>query len=222
MPPKIPFKNSMDHHVIQMQVSSHSSRNGVRRLCRTISLPPCYNTNHNLKMPPTVSYTSALLDEVTGEWRKLHNAELHALYPSPDIIRNIKSRLLRWAGHIAHVGESRNEYRVLVGRREGKRPLRIPRRKWEDNIKIDLREMGYDDSDCINLAQDRDRWRAYVRTAMNLRKDEEEEEDDDDHGDGDGGGGGGGGGCVVMSVIVTREKKLARKAKNSLQFMGCR
>ncbi|KAJ4448731.1 hypothetical protein ANN_00122 [Periplaneta americana] len=108
-------------------------------------------------------------DEVTGEWRKLHNTELHALYSSPDIIRNIKSRRLRWAGHVARMGESRNAYRVLVGRPEGKRPLGRPRRRWEDNIKMDLREVGYDDRDWINLAQDRDRWRAYVRAAMNLR-----------------------------------------------------
>ncbi|KAJ4451242.1 hypothetical protein ANN_02703 [Periplaneta americana] len=97
------------------------------------------------------------------------NAELHALYSSPDIIRNIKSRRLRWAGHVARMGESRNAYRVLVGRPEGKRPLGRPRRRWEDNIKMDLRKVGYDDRDWINLAQDRDRWRAYVRAAMNLR-----------------------------------------------------
>ncbi|KAJ4433726.1 hypothetical protein ANN_16037 [Periplaneta americana] len=108
-------------------------------------------------------------DEVTGEWRKLHNTELHALYSSPDIIRNIKSRRLRWAGHVARMGESRNAYRVLVVRPEGKRPLGRPRRRWEDDIKIDLREVGYDCRDWINLAQDRDQWRAYVRAAMNLR-----------------------------------------------------
>ncbi|KAJ4446782.1 hypothetical protein ANN_13480 [Periplaneta americana] len=100
---------------------------------------------------------------------KLHNAELHALYTSPDIIRNIKSRRLRWAEHVARMGESRNVYRVLVGRPEGKRPLGRPRRRWEDNIKMDLREVGYDGRDWINLAQDRDQWRAYVRAAMNLR-----------------------------------------------------
>ncbi|KAJ4444070.1 hypothetical protein ANN_05859 [Periplaneta americana] len=105
-------------------------------------------------------------DEITGEWRKLHNTELHALYSSPDIIRNIKSIRLRWAGHVARMGESRN---ALVGRPEGKRPLGRPRRRWEDNIKMDLREVGYDDRDWINLAQDRDQWRAYVRAAMNLR-----------------------------------------------------
>ncbi|KAJ4445601.1 hypothetical protein ANN_12283 [Periplaneta americana] len=108
-------------------------------------------------------------DEVTGEWRKLHNAELHALYSSPDIIRNIRSRRLRWAGHVARMGESRNAYRVLVGRPEGKRSLGRPRRRWEDNIEMDLREVGYDGRDWINLAQDRDQWRAYVRAAMNLR-----------------------------------------------------
>ncbi|KAJ4428355.1 hypothetical protein ANN_24374 [Periplaneta americana] len=81
-------------------------------------------------------------DEVTGEWRKLHNTELHALYSSPDIIRNIKSRRLRWAGHVARMGESRNAYGVLVGRPEGNRPLGRPRRRWEDNIKMDLREVG--------------------------------------------------------------------------------
>ncbi|KAJ4444568.1 hypothetical protein ANN_06363 [Periplaneta americana] len=108
-------------------------------------------------------------DEVTGEWRKLHNTELHALYSSPDIIRNIKSRRLRWAGHVARMGESRNAYRVLVGRPEGKRPLGRPRRRWEDNIKMDLREVGCDDRDWIGLGQDRDQWRAYMRAAMNLR-----------------------------------------------------
>ncbi|KAJ4432277.1 hypothetical protein ANN_20895 [Periplaneta americana] len=82
-----------------------------------------------------------LQDEVTGEWRKLRNAELHALDSSPDIIRNIKSRRLRWTGHVARMSESRNAYRVLVGRPEGKRPLGRPRHRWEDNIKMDLREM---------------------------------------------------------------------------------
>ncbi|KAJ4428499.1 hypothetical protein ANN_24536 [Periplaneta americana] len=112
-------------------------------------------------------------DEVTGEWRKLHNAELHTLYSSPDVIKNINSRRLRWAGHVVRMSESRNAYRVLVGRPEGNRPLGRSRRKWEDNIKMDLREIGYDDGDWINLAQDRDRWRAYVRAEMNLRCEDE-------------------------------------------------
>ncbi|KAJ4435492.1 hypothetical protein ANN_18108 [Periplaneta americana] len=79
----------------------------------------------------------------------------------------LEQQCLRWAGHVARMGESRNAYRVLVGKPEGKRPLGRPRRRWEDNIKMDLREVGYDDRDWINLAQDRDRWRGYVRAAMN-------------------------------------------------------
>jgi hypothetical protein len=77
-----------------------------------------------------------------GEWRKLHNGELHNLYSSPDVIRQIKSRRMRWAGHVARMGEGRNVHRVLVGKAEGKRPLGRPRRRWEDGIKMDLREIG--------------------------------------------------------------------------------
>jgi hypothetical protein len=80
-------------------------------------------------------------DEVTEEWRKLHSAELHNLYSSPDIIRQIKSRRMRWTGHVARMGEGRNVYRVLVGKSERKRPLERPRRRWEDGIKMDLREI---------------------------------------------------------------------------------
>ena len=75
-------------------------------------------------------------DEITGEWRKLHNAELHALYSSPNIISNLKSRRLRWARHVARMEQSRNAYRVLVGKPEGKRPLGRPRRRWEDNNQL--------------------------------------------------------------------------------------
>jgi hypothetical protein len=82
-------------------------------------------------------------DEVTGEWRKLHNGELHSLYSSPDIIRQIKSRRMRWAGHVAHMGEGRNGYRVLVGKPEGKKPLGRPRLRCEDEIRMDLRELGW-------------------------------------------------------------------------------
>jgi hypothetical protein len=108
-------------------------------------------------------------DEVTGEWRNLHSGELHNLYSSPDIIRQIKSRRMRWAGHVARMGEGRNVYRVLVGKREGKRPLGRPRRRWEDGIKMDLREIGWGGMEWIHLAQDRDRWRAVVNAVMNLR-----------------------------------------------------
>jgi hypothetical protein len=107
-------------------------------------------------------------DEVTGEWRKLHSGELHNLYSSPDIVRQIKSRGMRWAGHVARMGEGRNVYRVLVGKPGGKRPLGRPRRRW-DGIKMDLREIGWGGVEWIQLAQDRDRWRAVVNAVMNLR-----------------------------------------------------
>jgi hypothetical protein len=83
-------------------------------------------------------------DEVTGEWRRHHNKELNVLYSSPNIIRVIKSRRMRWAGHVARMGEGRGAYRILVGRLEGRRPLRRLRHRWEDNIKImDLQEVGW-------------------------------------------------------------------------------
>ena len=107
-------------------------------------------------------------DEVTGEWRKLHNEELNDLY-SPNIVRVIKSRRMRWAGHVARMGEGRGVYRILVGKSEGKRPRGRPRRRWEDNIKMDLQEVGCGGVDWIELAQDRDRWRALVNAVMNLR-----------------------------------------------------
>jgi hypothetical protein len=108
-------------------------------------------------------------DEVKGEWRKFHNKELHDLYSSPSIIRIIKSRKMRWAGHVARMGEKRSAYRLLVGKSEGKRPLGRPRRRWVDNIKIDLGEVGWGDVDWIGLAQDRNRWRAVVNSVLNLR-----------------------------------------------------
>ena len=108
-------------------------------------------------------------DEITGEWRKLHNAVLHAFYSSPNIIRSLKSRRLRWAGRVARMEKSRNAYRVLVGKPEEKRPLGRPRRRWEDNIKMDFREVDCDPGDWIDLAEDRNQWRAYVRAVMNLR-----------------------------------------------------
>jgi hypothetical protein len=108
-------------------------------------------------------------DEVTGEWRKLHNEELHNLYSSPDIIRQVKSRRMRWAGHVAHMVEERKVYYVVVEKPEEKRPLGRPRRWWEDWIRMDLRETGWRDVDWIRLAQYRDRWRAVMSAVMNLR-----------------------------------------------------
>jgi hypothetical protein len=81
-------------------------------------------------------------DEMTGEWKKLHNEELHNLYSSPDIIRQVKSRRMRWAGHVARMGEEGKVCKVLVGKPEGNRPLGRPRRRWEEGIIMDLRENG--------------------------------------------------------------------------------
>jgi hypothetical protein len=106
--------------------------------------------------------------EEDGSWRKLHNDELYDLYSSPNIVRVIKSRRMRWAGHVARMGEGRGAYRVLVGRTKGMRPPGRPRRRWEDNIKMDLGEIGIDGTNWIQLAQDRIQWQAFVNTVMSL------------------------------------------------------
>jgi hypothetical protein len=108
-------------------------------------------------------------EEVTGEWRKLHNEELNGLYSLPNIVRMIKSRILRWVGHVARMGEGRGVYRDLVGKPEGKKPLGRPRRKWEDNVRMDLQEVECVCEEWIGLAQDRDWWRALVSAVRNLR-----------------------------------------------------
>ena len=108
-------------------------------------------------------------DGVTGEWRKLHNEELNDLYRSPNIVKVIKSRRMSWAGHVACMEEGRGVHRVLAGKPEGKRPLGRPRRRWEDNIEMDLQEVGGGCVDWMELTQDRDRWRALVCTVMYFR-----------------------------------------------------
>ena len=105
-------------------------------------------------------------DEVTGEWRRLHNENLCC---SPSFVRVMKSRKMRWAGHVVGMDERRCIHRVLVGKPKVKRPLGRPRRKWEDNIKMDLQEVVCGGMGWIELAQDRDRWRVLVIAAMNLR-----------------------------------------------------
>jgi hypothetical protein len=107
-------------------------------------------------------------DEVTGEWRKLHNEELNDLYSLPNIVRVVTSRRMRWAGHVARMGEGRGVHRVLVRKPEGKRPLGRPRRRSEDNIKMDLQKVGGGRENWMELAQDRDRWRALVGTVRNF------------------------------------------------------
>jgi hypothetical protein len=106
---------------------------------------------------------------VTAEWRKLHNEELNDLYSLSNIVRVVKSRRMRWAWHVARMGEDRGVHRVLVGKPEGKRPLGRPRRRWEDNIKMDLLEVGGGRGDGMELVQDRDSWRALVGTVRDFR-----------------------------------------------------
>jgi hypothetical protein len=106
---------------------------------------------------------------VTGGWRKLHNEELHNLYSSPSIIRIIKSRRMRWAEHVARMGEKRNVYRLLVGKPQGKKLLGRPRRRWIDNIKMDLLDIRLNVVDWIGLVQDRYKWRALVNSVMKLQ-----------------------------------------------------
>ena len=108
-------------------------------------------------------------DEVTEKWRRLHYEELNNLYSLPNIVRVTESRRMRWAGHVAHMGGERGVYRVLVGKPEGRRPLGRPRRRWVDNIRMDLQEVGCGYMNWIGLAQDRDRWRTLVSALMNLR-----------------------------------------------------
>ena len=108
-------------------------------------------------------------DEVTVEWKRLHNEELNDLYSLPHIVRVVKSRRMRWAGHVARMGDDRGVHRVLVGKPEGKRPLGRPRRRWEDNIKMDIQEVGVGRGNWMELAQDRDRWRALVGTVRDFR-----------------------------------------------------
>jgi hypothetical protein len=108
-------------------------------------------------------------DELTGDWRRLPNEELNDLYSSPNIVRVIKSRRMRWAGHVARMGEEKGTYRVLVGKPEEKRPLGRPRRRWVDNIRMDLQKVVCGFMDWIWLAQGRERWRTLMNAVMNLR-----------------------------------------------------
>jgi hypothetical protein len=150
--------------------SSFLSKNTKIKIYRTIILPAvlyrCKNWSLTLMEEHRLMvFENRVLrrifgrkrDEVTGEWRRLHNEEHNNLYSSPNIIRVIKSRRMRWAGHVARMTDRRGTYRVLVGRPEGRRPLGRPRRRWENNIKMDLQEVKWGGTDWIPLAQDRDR-----------------------------------------------------------------
>ena len=174
--------NACYHSVQNLLSSSLLSKNLKIKIYRTIILPVvlygCETWSLTLREERRLRvFENRVLrrifepkrDEVTGEWRKLHNEDLNNLYSSPNILRVIKSRRMRWAGHVARMGEGRGVYRVLVGKPEGRRPLGRPRRRWEDNVRMDLREVGCGCVNWMELAQDRDRWRALVSVVMNLR-----------------------------------------------------
>jgi hypothetical protein len=176
--------NAYYHSVQNLSSSSLLSKNVKIKIYRTIILPVvlygCKSRSLTLRVECRLRvFENKVLrricgpkrDEVTGEWRRMHNKELYPLYSSPNIIWVIKSTRLRWEGHVACMGERRGAYRALVGKPEGRRPLGRPRhrRRWEDNTEMDLREVGWGSVDWIDLTQDRDRWRALVYTVMNLQ-----------------------------------------------------
>jgi len=159
------------YHSVQNLLSSRLlSKNLKIKICRTIVLPivlyGCKTWSLTLREERKLRVFENMVsrrifgprrDKVTGEWRRLHNEELNDLYTSPSIVRVIKSRRMRWAGHMTRMGEERGVYRVLVGKPEGKRPLGRPRRRWVDNIRMDFQEVGCGHVDWIGLARDRDR-----------------------------------------------------------------
>jgi hypothetical protein len=169
------------YHSVQNLLSSRLISNDLKiKIRRTVILPVvlygCETWSLTLREEHRLRvFENRVLSRIFGSkrvedrsWTKLHNDELHSLYSSLNIVRVIKSRRMRWPGHVACVGEGRNIYRVLVGEPERKRPLGRPRYRWEDNIKLGLREIGIDGANWIQLAQDRIQWQAFVNMVMNL------------------------------------------------------
>ena len=177
-----PPRNACYHSVQKLLSSRLLSKNLKIKIYRTIILPVvlygCEAWSLTLREERKLRVFENMVlrrifgprrDEVMGEWRRLHNKELNDFYSSPNIVRVIKSRIMRWAGHVARMGEEKGVYRVLVRKPEGKRPLGRPRRRWVDNIRLDLREVGCGYMDWIGRAQDRDRWQTLVSAVMNFQ-----------------------------------------------------
>jgi hypothetical protein len=161
--------NACYHSVQDLLSSCLLSKHLKFRICRTIILPVVLYGSLTLR----VSENRVLRrifgpkgDEVTGGWRKLPSEELHDLYSSPSIIRIMKSKRMKWAGHAARMGEKRNVCRLLEGKPEGKRLLERPRPRWMDNIKIDPVEIEWDGVDWIDLAHDRNKWTDLVMSII--------------------------------------------------------
>jgi len=170
------------YHLVQNLLSSRlQSKNLKFKIYRTIILPVvlygCETWSLTLREERKLSVFESMVlrrifgprrDKVMGEWRRLHDEELNELYSSPNIVRVIKSRRMRWAGHVARMDEERGVYKVLVGKPEGGRPLGRSRLRRVDNIRLDLQEVGCGYMDWIGLTQDRDRWWTLVSAVMNL------------------------------------------------------
>jgi hypothetical protein len=157
-------KSSLSNIVIFRAWNSHPGREEIHAFYGTLKAHYCVHKSPPSPRPCVTfrSYGSVYLlafceltdlRSLTTSWRKLLNEELHGLYSSPSIVRVIKARRMRWAGHVARMGEVRGAYKILVGRPKGRRPLGRPSRRWEDNIKMDLREIGFGDVDWIHCAQ---------------------------------------------------------------------
>jgi len=174
--------NACYHSVQNLLSSTLLSKNLKIKIYRTIILPVvfygCETWSLTLREERKLRVFENMVlrrifgptrEEVTAEWRRIHNEELNDLYTSPNIVRVIKSRRIRWAGHMARMAEERGAFRVLEGKPEGKRPLGRPRRRWVDNIRMDLQKVGCEYMDWIGLAQERDGWRTLVSAIMDLR-----------------------------------------------------
>jgi len=172
------MENACCHSVQNLLSSSLLSRNIKVKIYRPVVLYGCETWSLTLREERRLRvFENRVLRLIFGprrvagteDWRKLRNEELNDLCSSPNIVRAIKSRRIKLAGHVAHMVERRDVYRVLVRKPEGKEPLGRPKRRWEDNIKMDLQEVGRGGMVWIDLAQDRDRWRALVNAVMNFR-----------------------------------------------------